>query len=716
MTRQGVLWAGAFCGGLFLVIGPSWLGVILLAWALVKTWRVAHWPMVAALVLGLMTGFHAERLLLHPPVPAGAVTVMPTDWTVQDTFVRFTGQVANGVPVSGSATISAAEAKRLKQLATPAVVQWRGNPTRLAGPRNQYEFDYAKFAWYQYQRAYELPRQPLQYSERPVRGVHEWLVGLRLAIGRRIAQLPAIVAKYARGLLLGQLGEDFDEMRPTFVTLGIFHLFSVSGLHIYALLGALYAFTDRLRLPKEGVDWGLIVTLPALLIIIPPGAGITRAVWLRWAGLINQRLHWHWSPLDVFSAVLVGNLLWQPFVLHTFGGQLTYLMTGGLLLLPHDTRWQTGWWLGLLSMPVILAHTFRLHLLSTVFNWLLLPVFELALLPLLGLAVVWPTGPVVGPLATILGLVEAGLTRLAGLPGQVVFGALPAWAAVIGVGLVFSVAVWHQWWQLMVWAVSTWLIVNIHPAARVTMFDVGQGDAILIEAPFKRGTMLIDTGGRGFGQVRNPPAIRAILPYLYARGIDHLDVLLLTHADADHLGDAAALTKQLPVTTVVTTAEAASYPAIKAAVAGRVRQQVFATGGDSVRAGQLVFSVLAPRGVSTEKNADSLVLYGKIGNSSWLFTGDADQTVEKTAIIPSGVRFNFLKVGHHGSKTATSPALLVDQPLKAALISAGVNNRYGHPHPETLTTLHNAGVPVWNTATGGMLWVVDDTVHEFLKR
>ncbi len=75
------------------------------------------------------------------------------------------------------------------------------------------------------------------------------------------------------------------------------------------------------------------------------------------------------------------------------------------------------------------------------------------------------------------------------------------------------------------------------------MFDVGQGDAILIESPFHQGVMLIDTGGRIFGKTSHPPVSRAIVPYLHARGYARLNTLVLTHPDMDHVGDAPKLAR-----------------------------------------------------------------------------------------------------------------------------------------------------------------------------
>jgi competence protein ComEC len=355
-----------------------------------------------------------------------------------------------------------------------------------------------------------------------------------------------------------------------------------------------------------------------------------------------------------------------------------------------------------------------------VFNWLLVPLFEVGLMPLLVLAVLWPDSALVPWLELLLRGGEAGLTTLGNLPGQVVFGAISTPLAASGVVVAILALAHGRWRYVGLWLVLAYGSANWHPEARVSLFDVGQGDAILIEAPNKQGTLLIDTGGRIFGTSRQPPATRVIVNYLYARGYTHLDTLVLTHADADHVGDAAALTRQFPVQLLVTTPLAADHPLIQAAKAGRVTTSRAVLGGATLSVGPIALQVVAPKAATAvEKNADSLVLYGKIGDGRWLFTGDADAGVETRELIPQHLAVDYLKVAHHGSRTATTPDLIAQWQLRAAFISAGSGNRYGHPHPETLQTLASAGVPWWVTADSGMLWVDSSlTTHRinyFLK-
>ncbi|KRM72555.1 hydrolase (metallo-beta-lactamase superfamily) protein [Lacticaseibacillus brantae DSM 23927] len=192
--------------------------------------------------------------------------------------------------------------------------------------------------------------------------------------------------------------------------------------------------------------------------------------------------------------------------------------------------------------------------------------------------------------------------------------------------------------------------------------------------------------------------------YLAARGVSHLDMLVLTHPDMDHVGDAGVLMSQVPVRLLVTTPMAGETTIVKSLTANVARWQAVMA-PNHLRVGPLKFDVVAPASASGETNAESLVLYGKIGDSQWLFTGDTTKEVEQAQLVPQHLQADFLKVSHHGSKTASDFAFIQALNPQLALISAGRNNRYGHPHQETLATLQALHIPALNTATSGMIWV-----------
>jgi competence protein ComEC len=113
------------------------------------------------------------------------------------------------------------------------------------------------------------------------------------------------------------------------------------------------------------------------------------------------------------------------------------------------------------------------------------------------------------------------------------------------------------------------------------------------------------------------------------------------------------------------------------------------------------FMFLYPFDDRYEGNNDSLVLYGKFGGKKWLFTGDLEEGGEKELIQKWKVKADVLKVGHHGSLTSTSNLFLKELNPETALISAGKNNRYGHPDPEIVGRLKKNGITIYNTAETG---------------
>lgn len=719
MNQRAVVVGVPLIGCQLLWLGPLWLGVIILLVAVWRGWRLGWRWLVLGCVLGLVSGGVEAMRTRNPTVPTGVIVVQPTSWRAgSDHYYNFSGQSSNGVYVTGGGTVDDEAGRKIDNATRPLTVTCSEPAERITGPRNLYEFDYRDFAWAQYHQAYRFPGQKLRVAVRNSKSVVDWLYGVRNRLLMRMDRLPSKMNTYARALILGLMDGQMTDMRDVFSRLGIIHLFSVSGLHIFALVGMLYWLTDRLRVPREWVDWSLLVLLPMLLVIIPPGAGIVRSVWMRFLQVLNDRWSWHLTTLDVFCAVLAANLLWQPRVLTTLGGQLTYLLTFFLVVQPMRGRWRSALTMAGVSMPPLLVAMYGVHPLTFAFNCVLMPVFERVLMPVLIVAVCWPGCPLWPACNVMLTGFESGLIWLGQLPGYWHFGALPWVAGLILLWLILRAVVRRRWHTPILVTLIMYMWVNIHPQWRVTIIDVGQGDSILIEAPWKQATVLIDTGGRAFGETSSPPAKRVTLNYLAARGITHLDMLVLTHPDADHVGDAAVITKGIAVRQIVTTPTAAGAKLITGAqVAGRPRIRTVMA-GSRLKVGPLRLDVVAPNHETEYSNSNSVVLYGKIGDSNWLLTGDADQQVETEQLQPQNLAVDFLKVGHHGSKTSSNPAFIAAIHPQWGVASAGVNNRYGHPHAETVATFNNLGIPFLVTSQTGMIWVDSSgqshSVHTFL--
>lgn len=238
---------------------------------------------------------------------------------------------------------------------------------------------------------------------------------------------------------------------------------------------------------------------------------------------------------------------------------------------------------------------------------------------------------------------------------------------------------------------------------QVHFIDVGQGDAILIQAPDGK-TMLIDGGEADSGA----------LQYLQSKGITKLDVVVATHPHADHIGGLAEILNTIPTTRVVTSGQmhtTRTFERFLDAIAAARAEYVEVKRGDTIRLGDLVFSVLNPvSAAGDDLNNGSVVLRLVYGNVSFLLTGDAEKEAESAMSVSSfsPVQATILKVGHHGSRTSSSRAFLDLVKPEVAVYSAGKGNSYGHPHPETITALKAVGAKIYGTDVNGTITVNTD--------
>jgi competence protein ComEC len=251
----------------------------------------------------------------------------------------------------------------------------------------------------------------------------------------------------------------------------------------------------------------------------------------------------------------------------------------------------------------------------------------------------------------------------------------------------------------------------------VTFLDVGQGDSALIQAPGGR-TLLID-GGRGspYSGSSNVGE-RVIVPAMLVRGATHLDGIIVTHADDDHVNGLDTVVEQVPVAMILDPLlphPAAPYERLRAVAQEREIPIIRARVGQRFNLGcGIAAAVLHPglvpiTGTAADTNNNSVVLRLVYGKVSMLFTGDLE-TEGQRQLLARGLplRSTVLKVPHHGADAEAMPDFIRAVRPQLAVISVGADNPFGHPSPAVVERLRAVGARIERTDLAGAITVASD--------
>jgi competence protein ComEC len=564
-------------------------------------------------------------------------------------------------------------------------------------------------------------------------GVAGTLDAVRARAERAIDRgLPRPQAALMRGMVLGQDEALPDRMRDDLQTAGLAHLVAASGQNVMLLCALAFALS---AVAGVGLRWRLAGALVLIALYVPlAGAGpsIQRAGVMGAAGVAATLAGRPASRAYALLLAAVVTLALNPRAVEEPGWQMSFAAVTGIMVLARPmvaglrrrgapaalaeaTALTVAATLG--TAPLMAVHFDRTSLVSLPANLLAAPaVAPIMWLGMAGAALgqlsVGASAPLTAlaayPLAFLGGLGEAA----AGLPAAAV--AVPA-AVVAVVCAAAAVAILWPGARRpvpvagLVVAVLALLLLRAPapaPAApaglRVTFLDVGQGDATLIQ--HRRTSVLVDTG----------PPEGGIVARLRRAGVGRLDLLVVTHAQADHDGGAAAVLGAMPVGLVLDGRDGVREPlgARMAAVAQRRAVGVVPPeAGQTLRAGAIELRVLSPpreppeAHAGADPNQRAIVAEARVGAFKMLLTADAESDV--LSLLELG-RVDVLKVPHHGSADPGLAALLERVRPAVAAIEVGAHNTYGHPVPATVRALRAAGATVYRTDRDGSVRLEQD--------
>lgn len=571
-------------------------------------------------------------------------------------------------------------------------------------------------------------------------------------------------AHIMKAMLLGEKSGLDEDTKLLYQLNGVIHILSISGLHISIIGMGLYKLLDKLKSPKiasviisicfmycYGVMCGMSVS--ALRAIVMFSFNIS-------AGIFGRT----YDMLTAMAIAGISIIAGQPLYLYHSGFLFSFgaIIAIGLFYpevkenLLGDTKLEkvmsTSLSISIVTLPVYLCFYFEYPLYSIFLNLIIIPGATIividGLICLIAAAFYLPLGKFLAfPVHMMFRFYELCCNAALHLPkSRSILGKPENWQVVIFI-LIISVTVLVskkltklQFWQWVLTAILC-ITMRFQSGLTITALDVGQGDGIFI-SDANSGCYLIDGGSSSKKDV----GTYQILPFLKAKGTDRLDAIFVTHMDSDHYNGIQALIddmaqggikiENLIMPEIGEKSRSEAYYELVDAAQEIEIKVVYINKGETLRHGKLKLTCLHPEEgeESEDTNAMSTVLYLEYEAFSALFTGDLEGDGEKrvteyisgnieegvAGYLPENdakysVKYNdikdinnitLLKVAHHGSRNSTAQDFIELVSPRIALISAGRDNSYGHPHAETLERLENVGSHIYRTDKGGAITVI----------
>ncbi len=588
-----------------------------------------------------------------------------------------------------------------------------------------------------------------QFRERPRGGFRPPGLGaarswLRDRINARFGHTAPLV----KALLLGERGEVPDDAVAVLARTGLIHLVAISGLHVSIVLTALFGFLRAAGLPRPRAATLCIASLPLIYGIVVPRPPVARACVMAAVVLVAVARGRRSAPLNGLAAATLALTTADPWVVRNGGFQLSTAATGAILLLCRVPRERSGprGALGALTgvslaagmgiAPLLAASTHRLTPISLLLNPIAVPALGIALVGAMTVLTADAMGAARladGLAAAVTAVLDALLWLSAAVDRRVPALVVPApavpWVLPSVLGIGGAILLWRTAGNLelrrrvaaRISAAAICGVVGVgfagalgRPAAppleafRLVAFDIGQGDALLLETP--GATLMVDTGGSPIGTF--DPGTALLAPALRARGTRRLDAVAITHLHADHAGGLAGLLSEIPTRAVWVPSFAPDSPAgLRLRADAGDAALVSLAAHHRTRQAACDWRALhppaaaAPAGGAAVANDGSLVLSLDCGGRTLLLTGDTEKPAETIYVGHLDRRADVLKSAHHGSNTSSSPALLDAGVGRHAVISAGWRNRFGHPDAGVLERYRSRQIAVYRTDRDGAVTV-----------
>lgn len=513
-------------------------------------------------------------------------------------------------------------------------------------------------------------------------------------------------------VLLGEKSFLDDKLKEQYQKNGVAHILAISGLHISMLGGTFYRLLKRLGLTFAPAGLLSFVVMIPYCIMIGNAVAALRAVMMLILFIgadIKGRSYDFLSSASLAGILILTEnpyYLWDSGFLLSFGA---IFAIGCVYPCFKMCGWGQTLWLGisvwLVLLPIQLWFFYETSPFSILLNFVVIP-----LMPLLVacgfLGLLTPAHMFFRLCHMILSFYQSNLIFPSYITGKPDFVQVFVYVMIL---CCFCALICRKKYLYSSFCMLIGIfLICISPAKgfQITFLDVGQGDCIVISSPYGHHYM-IDGGSTDVSQVGK----YRILPYLKSQGIKKLDYVMITHFDEDHYnGILEMLESDYEMEHLViyqnTDKADSGYQVICTEAKNRRIPVLLFSRNDILKDKELTLQCIFPaKNYSAEKNQQSLVFLLKYQSFSCMLTGDLEKDGEQDFCHLPLEDITMLKVGHHGSKNASNDELLDMIRPEYAVISCGMDNRYGHPHKELIERLNKRKINIYQTPESGAIWI-----------
>ncbi len=522
-------------------------------------------------------------------------------------------------------------------------------------------------------------------------------------------------APYLRAFIMGDTSDIKIAVKNKYLSLGVNHLFAISGMHISLITGTILLVLKKLKVEETKRYLITSLFLVFYMFITSFSASVLRSGLFFIFLAVNNVYYFNIKPQNVLLLVISLIIIQNPFIIYNTGFIYSSVISFTLLIESKNLEKNNNYLINLFQVSLIsfiasflitVTNNFEINVLSTIFNLFYVPFVSYLLLPLCFINLFLPiTDPILSLLVKFL---ESLTLMLGNVKSKIILSQINLPLLILYLLIIFLILFKRRiiyYFLLIILIVFHHNINFFFPSSYIMMIDIGQGDSIIVHS--NNETVLIDTGGKEFtfknSNNSNTIAYNTTYPLLKSLGIKKIDRLILTHGDNDHLGEAKNLIDLIEVDKVYFNLGKRNKNELDLIEKLESKKIKYTTSYENLtfKVGNFKFWQLNRE--YDDENTSSSIYLAEIDGYKILFTGDASCESEKYILTKLDTKIDILKVGHHGSKTSTSEELLDSLAPQIALISSGRDNKFNHPHRQVVDLLRSKKVSIYNTQTSGAI-------------